>query len=169
MAHHFEKILSDEIIDVNTGELKLAKCQGMLRSVAIGSCIVVACYDPIKKIGVMAHIMLPGKAAANFEMKTKYAQDAIDGVVNLLMANGSDIESVKVCLVGAGNVLYKDNDTICNANIESVTSILKERGFKVSGSILGGFERKSIRMYLDSGAVYYTRGDEGEQLLCDLV
>jgi len=158
-------MLTEEIIDVNTGELKSANNNGMLRSVAIGSCIVAACYDGRKKLGVMAHIMLPGKAPARAEAKSKYAKDAIDGIVSILKANGSSIESVDVCLVGAGNVLRKDNDSICKANIRSVTMILADMGFMVSACVLGGFERKSIRMHLDNGAVYFTRGDEKEQLL----
>jgi len=45
-----------QIIDVNTGEVKIASGPIMLRSVAIGSCIVVATLDSEKK-SVRWHIL----------------------------------------------------------------------------------------------------------------
>lgn len=44
---------AQQIIDINTGEVKVAGSPTMLRSVAIGSCIVVAAYDYKKGIGLM--------------------------------------------------------------------------------------------------------------------
>ncbi len=165
MCYNSKIFQNDDVVDVNTGELKSAKCNGILRSVAIGSCIVVACYDSLRMIGVMAHIMLPGKAPDNAGVKTKYADDAIAGIMSFLTINHSCAQEVDICLVGGGNVLKKENDTICKANIESVTSILDRNGFTVCASVLGGFDRKSIRMYIDRGIVCFTRGDEDEQLL----
>lgn len=165
MGGKFYDFATTEVVDVNTGELKTTKDDGVLRSVAIGSCIVVACHDSNKKLGVMAHIMLPGRAPEMTAVKTKYAKDAIEKIENILFENSSDSDSVEVYLVGAGNVLRKENDTICKSNIESVTSILEDNGFRVVESVLGGFERKSIRMEVDNGAVYYTQGDGDEQLL----
>ena len=34
-----------EVVDVNTGEVKIGRKKTILRSIAIGSCIVIAAYD----------------------------------------------------------------------------------------------------------------------------
>jgi chemotaxis receptor (MCP) glutamine deamidase CheD len=75
------------------------------------------------------------------------------------------MDETEVCLVGAGNVLQKEDDTICDANIESVTGILKEKNISVMASVLGGTKRKSVFMDVETGCISYTEGDEKEKRL----
>ena len=68
-----------EYIDVDTGKVKVAAEAGILRSLAIGSCVVIVAFDHNKKIGGLAHMMLPGRSPkAKDKAKTKYVEDAID-------------------------------------------------------------------------------------------
>lgn len=155
-----------EIVDVNTGEIKIARGQIILRSIAIGSCVVVAAYDSRKKIGVMAHIMLPGSAPKNNDLgKTKYAAEAIDKMLNKMAEAGSQGSDIQACLVGAGNVLKKEDDTVCKDNIESTTRLLKEKGIPVRAAVLGGVQRKGVFLDAESGSITYTEGDKEEKLL----
>ena len=71
-----------KIIDVNTGEVKVSTEGTILRSVAIGSCVAVATINFKRKIGGMAHIMLPGIAPLQSLEKTKYAFDGIEQLLN---------------------------------------------------------------------------------------
>ena len=154
-----------EIIDVNTGEVKVAFGLSVLRSVAIGSCVVVAALDSEKRVGAMTHIMLPGKAPENCLEKTKYATDAIEKLIEGMNQQGCKNENIEVCLVGAGNVLQKEDDTICHANIESVISILKDKIISIKASILGGTKRKSVMLNIENGSFHYTEGGSCETLL----
>jgi len=154
-----------EIIDVNTGQVKIAVEKGFLRSVGIGSCIVVAAYNLSRKIGGMAHIMLPGNAPQQSLEKAKYAFDGIEQLLNQMFEAGAGTDEIEVCLVGAGNVLQKEDDTICAANIESVTSILKEKNISVMASVLGGTKRKGAFMDVENACISYTEGDEKEKVL----
>jgi chemotaxis protein CheD len=155
----------EEVIYVNTGEAKVSEGEAILRAIAIGSCIVVAALDSKQKVGAMAHVMLPGKAPQQFLEKTKYAFDAIEKMLDQMLEAGSNVDDIEVCLVGAGNVLEKENDTICDANIESVTSILKEKGICIKASVLGGTERKGVVLDTETGSISYTEGDEKEKTL----
>ncbi len=155
----------EEVIYVSTGEVKVAAGEAILRAVAIGSCIVVAALDSKKRIGAMAHVMLPGKAPRQFLEKTKYAFDAIEKMLGQMLEAGSNPNDIEVCLVGAGNVLEKENDTICDANIESVTGILKEKNIPVKASVLGGTERKGVILDTETGIISYTEGDGSKKLL----
>jgi len=151
---------TQKIIDVNTGEVKAAVEKGILRSVGIGSCVVVAAYNLRRKIGVMAHIMLPGIAPQQSLEKTKYAFDGIEQLLNQMLEAGANTDETEVCLVGAGNVLQKEDDTVCEANIKSVKGILKEKNIPVMVSALGGIERKSVFMDIEKGCISYAEGDE---------
>ena len=158
-------VTAKEFVDVNTGEVKVATEAENLRSVAIGSCIVVAAVDYKRKIGAMAHIMLAGKAPQQSLEKTKYALDGIEQMLNQMFEAGASKDDIEVCLVGAGNVLQKKDDTICDANIKSVTEILKEKNIAVRASVLGGIKRKSVFMDIENGRISYAAGDEEKTLL----
>lgn len=153
------------IIDVNTGQINLGRGKTTLRSLAIGSCVAVAAYDPSNRIGAIAHIMLPGKAPEKTLEKTKYAADAIEEMIDMMVQAGTQESDMEVCLVGAGNVLQKKNDTICAANIESTTQLLNNKNIPIRATALGGTKRKSMSLDLESGVVSCTIGDGPEEEL----
>lgn len=156
----------EKIINVSTGEVKVGRKGEILKSTAIGSCVVIAAYDYEKNLGVMAHVMLPGRAPKSaYGESTRYAADAIDQVIKIITVQGADLCDLEVCLVGAGNILKKKDDTICKDNIKSITQLLKEKNIPVRAAVLGGTERKSISLEVESGSIYYTEGDSQEKQL----
>ena len=154
-----------KIVDVNTGEVKLAMKNTILRSLAIGSCVVVAAYDPKNKTGAMAHIMLPGTAPEKTSEKTKYTTNAITEMINQMTHTGSKKRNIEACLVGGGNVLKKKDDIICKANIDSATQFLKQKNIPVRAAVLGGTKRKGIFLDIEKGSIAYTEGDGKEKVL----
>ena len=154
-----------KVIDVNTGEVKVGRGRLILRAIAIGSCIVIAAYDRKRKIGAMAHIMLPGTAPQHSLEKTKYASDGIEQLFNQMLEAGANTHETDVCLVGAGNVLQKEDDTVCEANIKSVLSILAEKNIVIRASVLGGIKRKSVFMDIENGCISYIEADDKEKIL----
>jgi len=152
-------------LDVNTGEIRVAKAGIVLRSVAIGSCVVVAAYDSYKKIGAMAHIMLPGRSPRKVTDKTRYAVDAVRDMIEQMLSFGSSKSDIEVCLVGGGNVLRKKDDTICRDNIDSTMYVLLEGEIPIRAAVLGGTTRKGVSLNIEHGCVYYTEADEHEKLL----
>jgi len=154
-----------ETVYVSSGEVKVAGKKKILRSTPAGSCIVVAAYDHKKNIGAMAHIMLPGNSPKEGLEKTKYAADAIDEMIKMMTQAGAKKANVETCLAGAGNVLKKEDDTICQANIDSVTSILEEKAIPVRAAALGGTSRRTVCMDVESGCISYIEGDEKEKVL----
>ena len=155
----------NKTIDVNTGDVKGSRDSVVLRSIAIGSCIAVVAYSFRDRAGAIAHIMLPGRASGATKEKTRYAEDAVDELLGILEGFGVDLGDIEVCLVGGGNVLEKEDDSICQSNIESITGIMKERNIPVRASVLGGIKRKSVMMDVASGKVSYTEGDGRETFL----
>lgn len=152
-------------IDVNTGEVKGSSDSVILRSIAIGSCIAIVACSLRDRAGAIAHIMLPGKARESAKERTKYAVDAVEELFGIMGGFGVDMADIEVCLVGAGNVLEKEDDTICQSNIDSVIAIMEEKNIPVRASVLGGIKRKSVMMDVAGGKVSYTEGDGGETFL----
>ena len=156
----------NEIIDINTGQIAVRRGRCVLRAMALGSCIAVAAYDSRARIAGMAHIMLPGGAprrgARRYALCGVRDRDAAgpDGRGGLRCWR-----AIEVCLVGAGNVLRNEQDTICGDNIRSVTAVLRERNIPIRASVLGGNERKSAYLDAETGRISFTEGSGAEQVL----
>lgn len=153
------------VVDVNVGEVKVGAGSVVLRAMALGSCIGAVAFDGRLRIGGLAHIMLPGAAPRKAVEKNKYAVDAIDDVIRRLSHAGAHRDELEFCLVGAGNVLEKDDDTICTSNIDSVIRTLNDRNIAVRASLLGGTLRKSVSLDVEKGLVSCSEGDGKERVL----
>ena len=117
-----------KILYTNTGEIKTGRKNEILHSSGIGSCVVITAYHPGNKVGVMAHVMLPGSAPAGEDnRRTRYAVDAIDELIERMGASGASRDDIEICLVGGGNVLKREDDLICGNIIGSVTEILHDK------------------------------------------
>ena len=157
---------NQKVIDIQIGQVKAGSGKVILQSKAIGSCIALVAYDATKHIGALAHIMLPGRAPAKKAAeKNKYAADAIDAILDKMAALGSKKDNIGITLVGGGNILKREDDTICNANIESTLELLGKKDLKVRAQAVGGTVRRSVFLDVERGIVHYTEGDGGEKHL----
>lgn len=157
--------MDKQIIYAMTGEVEAGDKDTILKSGAIGSCIVITAYDKHNLFGAMAHIMLPGKAPENKNtQKTKYTKDAIDELINLLKLNGAT-ENIEVCLAGGANVLKRKDDNIAQNIIDSVLENLKNMNIEILAKSLGGTTRRSVSLDVETGCVYITVGDGTEEIL----
>lgn len=154
-----------KIIDVNTGQVKLGRGNVVLRSLAIGSCIAVAAYDSETRIGAVAHIMLPGRAPENSPEKTRYAEDAVEELIGLMVGGSSQQSNIDVCLVGAANVLQRADDAICMANIRATIQAFERRDIPIRATAIGGTDRKSMFLDIASGKVSYAQGGRQKEVL----
>jgi len=149
------------VIDVQTGQVRGSQGKVVLRAVALGSCLAIVLYDPVRKNGAMAHVMLPGKAPAKAGPleRTKYAADAIDALVEIMKQMGSGKNDFCVAVIGGANVLKRKNDTIARDNVESNFRILEEKKLNIVARHIGGYERRNASIDLEKGIISYAEGD----------
>ncbi|MBI4669609.1 MAG: hypothetical protein HY747_10600 [Elusimicrobia bacterium] len=89
----------------------------------------------------------------------------MNAMINKATRLGANRDDLEVCLVGAGNVLKRNDDTICQDNIASVVQLLREKRIKIRAEALGGTNRRSVRLDVERGSVFYVEADEKEKLL----
>jgi chemotaxis receptor (MCP) glutamine deamidase CheD len=154
----------EEIIYVHTGEVKLGRSNDVLYSTPIGSCVVITAWAARVSVGAMAHVMLPGEAPSSTPQPYKYAKNAIDRLVELMIPF-VPLTETGVCLLGAANVLKKKDDTICDSNRQSIRAYLDKREIPVHAAVLGGYLRRSTCLCVSSGALVYTQAGGAERLL----
>jgi len=148
---------------VSTGHLATSSKNGVIRSTPLGSCVAVIAYDKASKTGGIAHIMLPGKSPTEEKgEENKYAENAIENLLDALINLGSKKANIKICLVGGANVLRKENDTIADNLIFSIFEVIKQKKLSIKKTSLGGYERRTAKLILHSGRVTFTIGDKSE-------
>jgi len=154
------------ILDVDTGEVKTGLKDTVLKSNAIGSCVVIVAYDATKQAGALAHVMVPGAAPERLKSHhTRFAKDAIEEIINRMTQLGAKKERMKISLIGGANVLKRENDTIGLENLSYIEKLLTENGLEISGKAVGGTLRRTVKFDIEKGVVYYTEGDSHEMLL----
>ncbi len=144
-------------IDVDTGEIRVTSDAIILQSIALGSCVALVLYDRMKKIGGIAHIMLPGKSLTG-ENSNKFAENAIYNLLDLIEAQGAVIASLEISIVGGANVLQEGD--IPDKVIDSVLGYLMKLDIKLKYMRVGGILRRSVFLHTKTGDVYYTEGND---------
>ncbi len=157
---YLEHFNENGVIDVDTGDIKVSSEPVIIRAVALGSCIAVVIYDRGKKIGGIAHIMLPGRSPkGDSGSKTKYAENALDKLFDTVKKLSVKTGDLEISIVGGANVLQEGN--IPDEVIKSVLDYLKKLNIEWNSKRVGGIERRSVFLNMISGQVLFTEGDRG--------
>jgi len=130
----------------------------------LGSCIAVVLWDRRLGFAGMNHFMLPRNARpeAFFEESGKYGINAMELLINDMLKKGSRREDLDAKVFGGGHVLA----TVANSNIMSrvpenniafALKFLKDEGFKILSSDVGGSQGRKIFVFATSGKVLLKR------------
>lgn len=134
---------------------------GELIATVLGSCISACIRDPDTGVGGMNHFMLPihrniqaGKSWVDTPVsdRTRYGNIAMERLINVILASGSQKKNLEVKLFGGANVLDIDSD-IGGKNIEFVIQYLKREGLQVSAEDVGGNCPRKIQYFPLTGRV----------------
>ncbi len=156
------EIIADMGRYVISGEPDVLVCLGL------GSCIGVAIYDPGRKMGGMAHVMLPTSrdVARNDMNMHKFADIAIPDMVAELGRKGC--RDLKVKIAGGAHMFSGMGSSeildIGKRNHESVLSELSKLGLHIHVDETGGNIGRTIKLDLATGTLS-VKSKEGVKLL----
>lgn len=143
---------------VGLGELKVLQGpSGVLACVGLGSCVGVSAFDPVKKVGGMAHVVLPAGKGRPDGGSPKYADAAIEVLVEEMVKRGASKSRLVIKIVGGAQVIPTIRASgllkIGEDNVIGVKQALTQHGLRLAGAETGGNSGRSIRLALDSGTV----------------
>jgi len=154
---------------VATGEVKTGNNGETIIVRALGSCVALVIFDNVARSGGIAHIMLPGTFPKPGKRKTadgtKYACDGLKLLLSRIEKYGSKKKDLNVFLLGGANVLGKNHESPGLRIVETLLNALEVEGMKPSAMEIGGFERRSCNLDLESGVLTYTVGDSEKMVL----
>lgn len=129
-------------------------------SAVLGSCVGVAIYDESKKLGALAHIVLP-TSAGRPGTPGKFIDTAIVWMLNELRSRGADPRKLSCKLTG-GATMFATNGPfqIGQQNIDATRQALAAANVRIVAEHLGGAKGRRITFECDGFAVVVeTAGD----------
>lgn len=128
----------------------------LLVILGLGSCVGVAFYDELTKIGGLAHVMLPESKGRN-KIESKYADTAIPFILDKMIQKGAKRKRLKAKLVGGAGMFKTEAGQsvmrIGKKNIAAVKRVLKEEKIKIVGSDLAKDYGRSMYFHLSDGRI----------------
>lgn len=157
VRRYYDHNMELTVVKLYTGDCYVSADPGEMLVTILGSCISVCMRDPVAGVGGMNHFLLPGntrKKASKSDpgYSTRFGIFAIEELINQIMHLGGQKERLEVKLFGGGNVI-KNSAMIGEKNIEFAESFLRDEGFKVDASDVGGQYPRRLHYYLDSGKI----------------
>ncbi len=145
------------LIRVEVGGLAISSDPGdTLISYALGSCVGVAIYDPVAKIGGLIHAKLPVARDTRPELSGGPAMCADVGTMRLLqgMFEAGAVKSrLLVSIAGCGNPVKTITHDIGGRNYTIVRKVLWKNGILVHAEDVGGDKPRTIALCLGTGEV----------------
>jgi len=134
----------------------------VLVTYALGSCIAVALYDPVTKVGGLLHYMLPDSAldAAKAQQNPfMFADTGIPRLVAAVRAKGGESRRLVVRLAGGAQVLDSQGTfQIGKRNYLAARKILWKAGILVAAEAVGGEVSRTTRLEIGTGRMWIREG-----------
>ena len=94
------------VINVGISDLNVANPPDVLATYALGSCVGICLLDNNRKIGGLAHIMLPNsKEAANASVNLRrYADTGISELISQMQKKGAVLASITAKIAGGAQM-----------------------------------------------------------------
>ena len=157
------------VIVVGMADLKVAKTPEILTTLGLGSCIGITLYDQAKKIGGMAHIMLPTYKAFEGQNIAKFADSAIIELVNQLARIGAPRGTLVAKIAGGAHMFGRSQNSdmlkIGERNASASLAILKQLGIPVKANDTGGTHGRTIELHIETGALKIRTVGAGEKFI----
>lgn len=148
-------------IFLQPGELYFGDRNTRIRTV-LGSCVSLTFWHPTLLIGGMCHYMLPNRShekrgAGALSLDGRYADEAIEILMNEIRTAGAPHGEYQVKLFGGGNMFPDRSNPVGNIgikNVEIARQLVLRHGFNCVAEHLGGDGHRNVIFDIWSGHVW---------------
>jgi chemotaxis protein CheD len=157
------------VIVVGMADLKVAKAPTVLTTLGLGSCVGITLYDRSKKIGGMAHCMLPTYKGFEGQNIAKFVDSAVVELINQLVRIGASRNALVAKITGGAHMFGRsqNNDLlkIGERNAAAGLAILKQLSIPVQANDTGGTHGRTIELDMENGALKIRTVGAGEKFI----
>jgi chemotaxis protein CheD len=137
---------------------------------ALGSCIAVAIWDPVSRVGGLLHFMLPDsavdRASGGRDNPFRYADTGTPMLFRTAYQQGAEKRRLVVRLAGGASVVDCDGFfNIGKRNHAALRKILWQAGVMVHAEDVGGSSSRTVRLEVGTGRLFVRGPVDGEREL----
>jgi len=142
---------------VGIGDMKLGRQEGTIITYALGSCIGIALYDPMIKLGALVHIMLPERVNSDANI-FKYADTGVRETLRKLYAYGAVKHRLTAKIAGGAKMFDMKGKSSAMGNIgernaQMVKRVLMQEGIRIVKEDTGANYARTMSIDLATGVV----------------
>ncbi len=165
--------VSENVRSVSIGEIVTSdKPNEVLVAYGLGSCVAVCLYDPVARIGGMAHALLPETPSNGNKGSSgpaKFVDTGVPALVNSVLKLGASRTRLRIGLCGGGQVLTVPGANtqfpIGERNVAAAEKALKKSGMRIHVQDTGGMTGRTVRLQVVDGQVTVKTFGKGVQVL----
>ncbi|HCP14534.1 MAG TPA: chemotaxis protein CheD [Peptococcaceae bacterium] len=152
---------------VGISDLKVVRAPDVLVTYALGSCVGICLYDPMNRIGGMAHIMLPSSQETGMKGDGyKFADTGIALLVKKMEQTGARSPLMSAKIAGGAQMFASiTNSTIANIgqrNVSAVKNILAQMKIPIVAEDTGSNYGRTLYFYAEDGRMKIKSAQRGE-------
>ncbi len=142
---------------VNIADGKISKnLEDELVTYSLGSCIGVAVYDRVAKIGGLLHFQLPTarQGVRQSQSPFMYADTGMKLLLEQMVALGGNVKRMQVKIAG-GAAMLNDSKTfaIGKRNHAAIRQVLWKNGLFIEKEDVGGESPRNMQLKIEDGSV----------------
>ena len=153
---------------VGVSDMKVSDdMEAVLATYSLGSCIGVAIYDAVARVGGLLHYMLP-ESSLDLEKANKnpymFADTGIPALFKAAYKLGAKKQRLKVVVVGGSQILdQKGFFNIGKRNETAVRKMFHRNNVIIDYTDVGGVVNRTIKLAVDNGDVWLRVSGKGEK------
>lgn len=164
-------IENKSVIRVGISDLDVVAAPNTIRTSGLGSCVGVVLFDLRRRVGGMAHIMLPDSKLTREKQFNpyKYADSAIPVLIDKILEIGGRKFSLRAKIAGGAEMFnFESNSDLMRIgprNVNAVKEILKSLNIPIVASDVGGSSGRTIEYDPESGLLMVRTVNKGEKYI----
>lgn len=126
---------------------------------ALGSCLGIAVYDPVVKVGGLVHVMLPLSKADPAKARMKpamYVDTGLSHLLKHLYDLGARKNNLIISVAGGASMRQNVEDDyfkIGKRNFTTLRKLLWKNGFMITSQDVGGTKSRTMTLRIADGLV----------------
>ncbi|MCX9012130.1 MAG: chemotaxis protein CheD [Candidatus Methanoperedens sp.] len=142
-----------EQIIVGIADLVVVHNPAVLITIGLGSCVGISLRDPVRRVGALAHVVLPTiTEARNKDNPMKFADSAIDLALQKMLEKGCLKGRIESKIAGGASMFsFGENMNIGEKNVKAVVRKLDELNIPILASDTGGNYGRTIEFHVETG------------------
>lgn len=143
----------------------------ILTTYSLGSCLGVAIYDPVVKVGGLLHAMLPDSSIDTAKAAAQPGMFIDTGMPTLLRAAGqmrADKRRLRIYVAGGAQIMDDNNlFNIGGRNCTALAEFLRRENLRADAQQTGGHVNRTLYLHIQTGRVMMkVSGQPQEVPLC---